>query len=65
MADREAISSGSTGQAGRLKGLRQRLSRTARALVGSKIDIPEYDPGEHGRLVEFRGLEGKEERQRY
>ncbi len=65
MADRRAPQTASTDEQSRLSGLRRRLSRTARALVGSEIDVPEYDPRVHGRLVEFAGLEGNDERERY
>jgi len=65
VADRQVPQAASTDEQSRFSGLRRRLSRTARALVGSEIDVPEYDPRTHGRLVEFAGLEGKDERERY
>jgi len=45
--------------------VRSWLSRTARLLTGSTITVTEYDPRRHGRLLEFDGLEGLEEVDRY
>ena len=53
------------GQRGRLDGLREALSKTARLLTGSTIGVTEYDPRRHSNLVEFDGLEGYEEIDRY
>jgi flagellar protein FlaI len=50
---------------GSLSGVRELLSRTARALSGSKIHLTEFDPKRHKRLVTFDGLEGYEEIDRY
>jgi len=52
-------------EGGRLSGLSRVLSRTARALVGSTVDVDNYDPKRHGSLVSFDGLEGYEELDRY
>jgi flagellar protein FlaI len=46
-------------------GIRQWLSRTARALTGSTITLTDYDPRRHDRLVTFDGLDGYEEVDRY
>jgi flagellar protein FlaI len=50
---------------GSLSGVRELLSRTARALSGSTIALTDYDPKRHQRLVTFDGLEGYEEIERY
>jgi flagellar protein FlaI len=42
-----------------------RLSRTIEMLRGSRIDVENYDPSRHGPLVEFDGLPGHEEVDRY
>ncbi len=52
-------------QAGPLSGVRQWLSRTARALGGPAVPVSNYDPGRHGPLVSFDGLDGHEEVDRY
>ncbi len=41
------------------------LARTARALFGSTITVTDYDPTRHERLVDFSGLPGYEEVDRY
>ncbi len=46
-------------------GLGTLLLRTARALFGSTITVTDYDPTRHERLVEFHGLPGYEEVERY
>ena len=48
-----------------LEDLREWLSRTARLLTGSTISVTDYDPRRHGRLVEFGGVDGFEETDRY
>jgi flagellar protein FlaI len=50
---------------GAFEAFQQWLSRTARALSGTSISVPNYDPERHGRLVTFDGLAGYEERDRY
>ena len=55
-----------TGEAdGATGGVRGWLSRTARLLTGSSVSGDEYDPRRHGRLVDFDGLDGHEELDRY
>jgi len=46
-------------------GLGHLLSQTSRALTGSTIDVTDYDPKRHQRLVDFDGLDGYEEIERY
>ena len=53
---------GRTGSVGRLF---DRLSGYLDVLRGSDLDVVPYRPDEHGRLVEFDGLEGYEEVDRY
>ena len=48
-----------------VSGVRGWLSRTARLLTGSQIDVGEYDPRRHEPLVSFDGLDGYEEVGRY
>jgi len=54
-----------SGDGGSLDGVRQWLSRTARALAGSSVTVTNYDPQRHAGLVDFDGLEGYEEVDRY
>ncbi|NHN40630.1 type II/IV secretion system ATPase subunit [Halorubellus sp. JP-L1] len=49
----------------RLASLKRRVVRTVQMLRGTTIDHARYDPGEHGRLVNFDGLDGYEELERY
>ncbi|WP_226012925.1 type II/IV secretion system ATPase subunit [Halomicrobium salinisoli] len=51
--------------AGPLSGVSRWLSRTARALGGPAVPDSNYDPGRHGPLVSFDGLDGHEEVDRY
>ncbi|MFB6207670.1 MAG: type II/IV secretion system ATPase subunit [Haloglomus sp.] len=53
------------GSPGRLGGFRNWLSRTAEVLSGSTIPVQNYDPGKHGRLVSYSGLQGLTEKDRY
>jgi flagellar protein FlaI len=46
-------------------GLFGRLSRYLDVLRGTDLEVVPYRPGEHGRLVEFDGLDGYEEIDRY
>jgi flagellar protein FlaI len=46
-------------------GLLGRLSRYVDVLRGTDLDVVAYRPDEHGPLVEFDGLEGYEEVERY
>jgi flagellar protein FlaI len=46
-------------------GLLEGLSRYVDVLRGSDLDVVPYRPDEHGRLVQFDGLEGYEEVERY
>ncbi|MEF8842394.1 MAG: type II/IV secretion system ATPase subunit [Haloarculaceae archaeon] len=46
-------------------GLFARLSRYVDVLRGADLDVVAYRPGEHGPLVEFDGLGGYEEVERY
>ncbi|WP_276271647.1 type II/IV secretion system ATPase subunit [Haloarcula litorea] len=48
-----------------LEHIRSWLSRTATVLSGSAAPASNYDPSRHGRLVEFDGLAGYEEVERY
>ena len=48
-----------------LADVRDWLSRTARLLTGSAVRVTDYDPKRHGRLVDFDGLDGYEEIERY
>ena len=41
------------------------IRRLAEVLSGASIDVEEYDPAAHGPLVEFDGLPGYEEVERY
>ncbi|MBV0901154.1 type II/IV secretion system ATPase subunit [Haloarcula salina] len=45
--------------------VRSWLSRTATVLSGSAVPTANYDPARHGRLVEFDGLDGYQEIERY
>ena len=49
----------------RIREFQRTLRRTAEVLRGSAIDADGYDPGEHGPLVSFSGLDGYEEVERY
>ncbi|UPV73525.1 type II/IV secretion system ATPase subunit [Halorussus limi] len=49
----------------RIREFQRTLRRTVEVLRGTTIDAGEYDPGEHGPLTTFSGLEGYEERERY
>jgi len=60
---KKELSSQHDGQTG--SGITGWLSRTARALTGSAITVTDYDPKRHGRLVEFDGVDGYEEIERY
>ncbi|WP_302080047.1 type II/IV secretion system ATPase subunit [Salinibaculum rarum] len=51
--------------AGSLGDIREWLARTSRLLTGSAIEVTDYDPKRHGRLVDFDGLDGYEEIERY
>ncbi|WP_225334092.1 type II/IV secretion system ATPase subunit [Halomicrobium urmianum] len=62
MADDQSPGGGSTGP---LSGVRRWLSRTARALGGPAVPDSNYDPGRHGPLVSFDGLDGHDEVDRY
>jgi flagellar protein FlaI len=46
-------------------GLFERFSRYVDVLRGSDLEVVDYRPGDHGRIVEFDGLEGHEEVDRY
>ncbi|SDJ35751.1 flagellar protein FlaI [Halovenus aranensis] len=48
-----------------LSGVRGWLSRAARMLTGSTVTLTEYDPARHDPLVQFDGLPGYEEVDRY
>jgi Type IV secretory pathway, VirB11 components, and related ATPases involved in archaeal flagella biosynthesis len=48
-----------------LASIRWRISRIAEVLAGSTIDVDPYDPGRHGPLATFDGLEGYQEIERY
>jgi flagellar protein FlaI len=50
---------------GALSGIGRILSQTSRALVGSTIDVTDYDPKRHESLVSFGGLREYEELERY
>lgn len=50
---------------GPLADVRDWLSETARLLAGSTVRATNYDPRRHGTLVDFDGVEGEEERDRY
>ena len=50
---------------GTLETLVEQLSRTLEMFRGSHIDTAPWSPAEHGRLVDFDGLEGYEEVDRY
>ena len=45
---------------GPLESVRSWLSRTARIVTGSTVDVENYDPARHEPLVRFDGLAGKE-----
>jgi flagellar protein FlaI len=49
----------------RLGSLKRRVVRTVQMLRGTNIDHAAYDPSQHGRLVNFDGLDGYEETDRY
>jgi len=49
----------------RLGSLKRRVVRVAEMLRGTTIDHARYDPGEHGQLVTFDGLDDYEELDRY
>jgi flagellar protein FlaI len=49
----------------RVEDLRWRLARTVEVLRGSDLRLENYDPAEHGPLVEFDGVPGFEEVERY
>jgi flagellar protein FlaI len=49
----------------RLANLKRRVVRVIQMLRGTNIDHAKYDPGEHGSLVTFDGLEEYEELDRY
>jgi len=50
---------------GALESAVEQLSRTVEVFRGSRIDIENWAPGRHGRLVDFGGREGYEEVDRY
>jgi flagellar protein FlaI len=50
---------------GALETAMEQLSRTVEMFRGSRIDIENWSPTEHGRLVNFGGKEGYEEVDRY
>ena len=50
---------------GRVGALQQWLSRAATALAGTRIHVPDYDPGRHGRLVADAPPTGEREVERY
>ncbi|MHB9286022.1 type II/IV secretion system ATPase subunit [Halobacteriales archaeon Cl-PHB] len=50
---------------GTLAEVRDWLSETARLLAGSTVRATNYDPRRHGALVQFDGVEGEEEQERY
>ncbi|WP_323676468.1 type II/IV secretion system ATPase subunit [Halorubellus sp. PRR65] len=49
----------------RLGQLKRRVVRTVEMLRGTTIDHSRYDPAQHGRLVNFDGVDGYEEVNRY
>jgi len=55
----------SDGAAGPIARARQWVSRTARVVGGAAVPEANYDPTRHGPLVEFDGLEGYDEIDRY
>jgi len=55
----------SDGRSGITGGLIDRLAEYVDVLRGTDLDAVDYRPDEHGRLVEFDGLEGYEEVERY
>lgn len=50
---------------GALQSAMEQLSRTVEVFRGSRIDVENWAPGRHGRLVDFAGREGYEEVDRY
>ncbi len=50
---------------GALQSAMEQLSRTVEMFRGSRIDVENWAPGRHGRLVDFAGREGYEEVDRY
>ncbi|MFB6133801.1 MAG: type II/IV secretion system ATPase subunit [Halanaeroarchaeum sp.] len=48
-----------------LERVRWKVSRVAEVLRGGAIAVPGYDPDQHGPLVEFSGLDGFREVERY
>ena len=52
-------------ETGRLAGFQSWLSRAASAVTGTRIHVPDYDPGRHGRLVGPPDLGDREEVERY
>ncbi|MFB6106186.1 MAG: type II/IV secretion system ATPase subunit [Halobacteriaceae archaeon] len=49
----------------RIEGVRWRLERTVESLRGGRVDVSPYSPREHEPLVQFDGLDGLEEVDRY
>ncbi|WP_158057433.1 type II/IV secretion system ATPase subunit [Halorussus halophilus] len=49
----------------RIREFQRTLKRTAEVLGGTPVDTGNYDPGEHGLLVSFSGIDGYEEIERY
>ncbi|WP_081655583.1 type II/IV secretion system ATPase subunit [Halopiger goleimassiliensis] len=45
--------------------IRRRFRRVVEAVRGSRIDLVAYDPSVHGPLIEFDGIDGLEEVDRY
>ncbi|RQG99791.1 type II/IV secretion system ATPase subunit [Natrarchaeobius oligotrophus] len=58
--DRTAVGRSST-----LEAALRTVRRVSEAIRGSEIDVPEYDPASHGPLVDFDGVDGLEEVDRY
>ncbi|MFB6142005.1 MAG: type II/IV secretion system ATPase subunit [Halorientalis sp.] len=54
-----------TGPHGRIQGLRNWVARAAEVLSGGQVSVGSYRPDVHGPLVEFDGLPGYEEVDRY
>ena len=48
-----------------LEAVRQRAERVVDVVRGSTVELVEYDPAAHGPLVDFDGLDGYEEVDRY
>jgi len=56
---------GGGGGGSSLENLRNQARRVVEVLRGSAVNVPEYDPRAHGPLVDFDGLDGFEEVDRY